>query len=212
MKRARSRHASRQSGSRQAQRRYLAHQIARLMWEESIEDFRLAKEKAVRRFGLRQAELPDNQEIAQELGAYSALFAGDQVNSRREILLLTGSKLMQLLEDYSPRLVGLEPEAALTPNSSLHIHVFSEHPEALDLFLQERGIGYQLEDRRFRFGREEYEYRPTYEFVFEGIEVKAAVFADLARSRVPLSPVDGRPMSRLTVRQVSELLEQAAAS
>lgn len=203
MARTRSRQQARQGG----QRRKLAHEIARMMWEYGIEDFRLAKEKAVKRMGLRQAELPDNKEIASELAAYSQLFAPVEVADHRQGLLSAASRLMEHLADFSPRAVGLDPGAVLTPATGLRLHLFCGHPEVVDIYLQERGIDYQLEDKRFRFGADDYEYYPTYRFEFEGVEVRATVFHADKHSRVPLSPVDGRPMRRLSRQDVQELLD-----
>ena len=186
-------------------RQQLAYQIARMMWEYGIEDFRLAKEKAMKQMGLRHAELPDNKEIARELSAYSALFASAEVGDYRQQLLEAASRLMRHLARFTPSAVGLGEEDVLTPNSGVHLHIFCDHPEVFDLYLQEMGVAYDLQDKRFRFGVEEYDYQPSYRFDFEGTEAEVTVFAETARSRVPLSPVGGQPMQRLKLAEVERL-------
>lgn len=194
---------SRTNSRHDVERRRLAHEIARMMWEYSIEDFRLAKDKAVKRMGLRYSELPDNRQIAEELSVYSALFAASEVADRRSQLLQAAEKLMHHFETYSPRLIGLEKGAVITPNSGLKLHIFCEHPEIIDLYLQEKGIEYQLKDKRFRFGAEDYEYRPTYCFDFEGVKAEVSAFSTTGRSRVPLSPVDGKPVQSMSLKDIA---------
>lgn len=197
----------RRGGARSTEgRQRLAYEIARIMWEYSIEDFRLAKEKAIRQLGLKHADLPDNREIARELEAYSAIFASGEVASQRSRLFGAADRLMKHLDDFSPKMVGIDEGAVITPHSRLRLHIFCEHPEVFDLYLQEMGIDYSLEDRRFRFAVDDYDYRPAYGFDFEGMETEVVVFPSANRSRVPLSPVDGRPIRRLSLKDVQQAL------
>lgn len=183
-------------------RQHLAYEIARLMWEYRIEDFRLAKDKAIRQLGLRQADLPDNREIARELTAYSALFAPEQARKQSTERIKVAWQLLTSLAAYQPRMTGLEAQAVDTPGAALQIHIFSDHPEQFDLELQSRGLDYELIDKRYRFGTDDYDTRPCYVFEVDGVTVRVTVFATSARSRIPLSAVDGKPMKRYSLREL----------
>ncbi len=185
----------------------LAHEIARMMWEYQIEDFKLAKDKIAKRMNLRHAELPDNLEITHAFNAYGNLFAANEVKGHRQRLLGSSCRLMAEIVQFDPRLVGFEPEAVTTLHRKLDIHVFCDQPESLDIFLHEQGYDYELEDKRFRFGQELYETRPCYQFAYEDIDVSLSVFRSGARNQVPLSPVSGKPMQRMSRQRVEQMLE-----
>ena len=73
------RNGARQNGPRGAMRARIAAAAARIMAEEGIDDFALAKRKAARRVGAPASEaLPANEEIEAELREYLALYQADE--------------------------------------------------------------------------------------------------------------------------------------
>ena len=70
-----SRTRNRQNGMRAA----IAAAAARIMAEDGIDDYAMAKRKAARRLGAPETEsLPANEEIASALRAYQLLYQADE--------------------------------------------------------------------------------------------------------------------------------------
>src|SRR5213083_103144 len=85
----------------------IAAAAARLMAEDGIDDFALAKRKAARQLGAADTQsLPRNDEIEAELRAYRALYQADEhpqlINELRRIAL----DAMRALERFSPYQIG----------------------------------------------------------------------------------------------------------
>src|SRR5438270_14025579 len=98
------RHSNRRSTDMRAR---IAAAAARLMAEDGIDDFALAKRKAARQLGAAQTEaLPRNDEIEAELSAYRALYQADEHPELIEELRGIALDAMQTLEQFSPYLTG----------------------------------------------------------------------------------------------------------
>ncbi|MGB1580085.1 MAG: hypothetical protein ACPHER_01095 [Nevskiales bacterium] len=173
------------------------------MHEQGIEDFQQAKRKVLQQPGLGDAALPSNEEIAAALREQLRLLAPDTCQS--EALLQQALELMRLFEPFGPRLSGRLAAGLVTEHSWLHLHLFCETAEEVDIYLQERGITYRPEDKRMRF-HDGQRNQPAFVFEYQGSKVLAVVFTPKQRSQAPLSPIDGKPMPRLKARQVAALL------
>lgn len=190
----------------QRQRQALADSVARLMREQGIQDFQLAKRKACAALGIKNGPLPDNREIAAALHLQESLFSGRDYPQRQQALLQLAMQLLAWLAPFAPRLSGQVAGGVITAHSRLQLHLFDDQPEAVDLFLQARGVDYRLEALRLRFS-DGYRRLPAYCFQQQGTEITAVLFSLRQRSQAPLSPIDGRPMKRLSQRQLGALLE-----
>ncbi len=196
-------------GKRYAARQHLAQQVARLMWEQGIQDYRLAKEKAARRLNVNHQHLPDNREIAEALRVHSRLFGAGEASRRTQDLLAAAVEVMRLLNSLQPRLVGSLLSGTVTPHSELELHLFSDTPEEAELLLQERGLACEWGDRRLRFGEADYRMLPALRFEWRAIGVKTVVFPLRGLRQAPLSPIDGKPMRRATLADAEGMLAAA---
>src|SRR5262252_3969357 len=83
----------------------IAAAAARIMAEDGIEDFALAKRKAARQLGAAEREgLPGNEEIEAELRAYRALYQADEHPERIAELRRVALEAMRALERFTPYL------------------------------------------------------------------------------------------------------------
>lgn len=192
----------------QSQRILLAQVAARLMHEQGIRDFRLAKEKAAARLGMdiRRGPLPKNVEIQAALAEHQRLFGGARHGDRLAELRLAALEAMRQLADYRPRLVGDVLSGLAGEHSDVQLHLFAEQSESLDLFLQSQGIPFELTERRFRYGRGEYRQYPAFRFAAGTVGIEAVVFPLAEIRRAPDSLVDGNPMARAKIAEVERLL------
>ena len=84
-------------------RRSIAALAARLMAEDGIADYGLAKRKAARQLGAPETEaLPNNAEIETELRAYQALYQVDEQRERLLDMRRAAAEVMRLLDPFKP--------------------------------------------------------------------------------------------------------------
>jgi len=187
----------------------VAEEAARIMREQGVRDFLLAKRKAADRLGVvdRNA-LPANQEISAALAAQQRLFGGpaheDNLRALREVAL----RAMALLERFNPRLVGAVLSGTATPHSDISLHLFAPTPEEVAFMLIERGIRYRTGDRRVRLANGEHASYPSFEFETASVPVDATVFPEYGLREAPSCPISGGPMRRARRDEVEALLEE----
>ena len=191
-------------------RQRIAHEAARLMVEHGIRDFHLAKRKAAEQLGADSRDLPRNDEIERERDTYRRLFGGDEHPRRLDALRRHALEAMRLLDPFRPRLVGPVLSGAVDRHSEICLHLFSDPPEDVAVFLLENRIVHDQGEARVRFRAGEHARLPAFRFIAGGSPVELVVFSARVRRRVPLSPVDGRPMRRAKLAEVAALAEARA--
>jgi len=196
------------NGHRDNLRRRIALEAARIIAEEGITDYLLAKRKAAQRLGAMDlAGLPKNSEIEAALGERLRLFDGDSHNHRLRTLRSTAREIMQVLEQFQPRLVGSVLSGVVTDHSDVTLHLFADTPESVALALMERAVPYELTERRLRYLTDRTESYPCYRFVAGETGVEGTVFPLLGMRQAPCCPIDGRPMRRAGIAEVESLLD-----
>jgi hypothetical protein len=189
------------------QRLRIAQEAARLMADEGIHDFAAAKRKAVDRLGLAGLRnLPGNLEIEQALIAHQQLFRSATQPQRLRHLRQVALDAMREFAAFHPRLVGPVLAGTADAHSPVQLHLFADTPEQLDLFLMERRIPYEWDARVVRLAADRPERLPVCRFTAGDVVVEMTVFPVDGLRQAPLSPVDGRPMRRLPLQGVEELL------
>lgn len=189
-------------------REHIANGAARLIVDQGIRDYHVAKRKAAQQLGATGAgQLPGNDEIEQAVHTYQRLFRSDSQPQRLAQLRGVAIRAMQFLSRFDACLVGPVLRGTADQYSEVNLHLFSEPFEEVGLFLLEHTIPYQLGERRFRLSAEEFRSYPTYAFVAEDVPVELVVFPFRDRRHPPLSPIDGRPMRRATLAHVEAMAE-----
>lgn len=177
------------------------------MQAEGLTDFRAAKTKAAERLGLgRNAPLPDNAEIEAALAEHSRIFHGDAQPALVTALRTAAREMMRDLAVFQPRLAGDVLRGTATTHSVIELHLFSDTVEAVAAALDGLGIRHQDGARRLRFRRDEVETLPLLRFSARECDFAGTVFPLRLRGQAPLSPVDGRPMQRASLKELAGLL------
>jgi hypothetical protein len=188
-------------------RQALAQEAARIMAEHGIEDFLQAKRKAADRLGVNDVSvLPKNIEIEMALRAHQRLFGREThdttLKEQRRVALDT----MQMLAEFTPRLVGSVLTGTATDYSDINLHLFAETSEAVAIRLIETGVPHEFYERRVKMDSERSVNYPALKFEAQGRTIDATVFPIDGIRQSPYSPVDGRPMKRADAREVAELI------
>jgi len=190
-------------------RRAIAQEAARIMSEHGIDDYLLAKRKAAERLGVTDAaSLPRNTEIETALAEYQRLFGADShpqtlAEQRRAAL-----DAMELLREFQPRLVGAVLAGTATPHADIDLHVFADTPEAVALKLIDCGIRHEMLERRVKMYTDRSVSLPSVRFNARDRVIDATVFPVDGLRQAPFSPVDGKPMRRAAIGELTALLDE----
>jgi hypothetical protein len=189
-------------------RQAIAQEAARLMAEQGIDDFLLAKRKAAERMGAADVSvLPRNSEIEAALADYHRLFGNQTHGATLRALRETSLKTMELFKDFAPRLVGPVLSGTASAHSEISLHLFADRAESVAIRLMERNIPHQSAERRLRYEPDRVVAYPAFRFVAGNQPVDVVVFPVDGIRQAPSSPVDGKPMRRGDVTEVLSLLE-----
>lgn len=193
----------------QRNRLRVAQEAARLMSEHGIRDFHHAKLKAAERLGILDTQaLPRNLEVEQALREHQRLFLADSqpqlLRQRREAAV----EAMRFLAPFEPRLVGAVLEGTADAHSAVCLHVYSDDPEAVVLYLRERGVPIETQVRRLRYGRDDQPEYPVLLFAADELPFDLTVLPRDALRQAPLDRADDRPMRRASLAQVEMLLDE----
>ncbi len=191
-----------------ALRRTLALEAAKIMAEEGVRDFRLAKRKAAGRLGVATSgqSMPTNREIEEALAEHQRLFGGPDHEAGLAALRTAAAEAMRLFGEYEPRLVGPVLRGTAAPVSPVNLHLFSDAAEQVALHLMGAGIPYEEATRRLRLPDGRANDYPVFRFVAGDTAIEATVFPRVELRQAPVSPVDGRPMARANLKEVERLL------
>jgi hypothetical protein len=193
-------------------RRALAQEAARIMSEQGIDDFLLAKRKAAERLNVSDASvLPKNIEIEAALAEHHRLFNAQHHDSTVANLRRTAIQAMRLLREFEPRLVGPVLAGTASAHSEINLHLFADSSETVAMKLLEQGIPHEIAERRLRYERDRIVAYPAFRFVAGQQPIDAVVFPIDGIRQSPASPVDGKPMRRGAVEDIEALLRSAVS-
>lgn len=191
-------------------RQILAQEAARIICEQGIQDYRLAKMKAAERLGMREhGALPGNPEIEKAVSEHLALFGRESHSGLLNALRRAAVSAMELLSGFSPRLVGPVLHGTAGESSAVNLHVFTDTPEQLARALDEAGISYKPFERRLKSSRHSVASYAAFRFDHDDAMIEATVFPFDGIRQSPISPIDGKPMRRADVGAVHDLLEES---
>jgi len=197
------RHSTRDRQMRQR----IAQEAARLIVSEGIRDYLVAKRKAAVRLGAPDTQnLPRNIEVEAELAAYQRLFLEQEQPLHLQALRMAAAEAMRFFERYDARLTGSVLSGTASEHSDINLHLFAESPEEITLFLMESQVPFEESQRRLRLNQDDYEIYPAIRFLAGEMQIEAVIFPLNGLRQAPRSPLDGKPMSRASLRRVEELL------
>jgi hypothetical protein len=200
------RKSTRQAGMRLR----IAAAAARIMAEDGIDDFAMAKRKAARQLGASDTEsLPGNDEIEVELRAYRALYQADEHPARVTELRRIALSAMRALEHFNPYLTGPVLKGIAGQYAEIELQLFPESTKEVELFLLDRNIPYATHEGR-RYSGDRAQAMSVLSLAWEGAPLKLAVFDPRAERLALKSSQAGRVMDRAGIAEVGALLRNAS--
>ena len=189
----------------------IAAVAARLMAEDGIDDFALAKRKAARQLGAPQSEaLPGNDEVESELRAYRALYQAEEHPERIAELRRIALDDMLAFERFNPYLTGAVLKGTAGPYAEIELQLFPESPKELEIFLLERGLSFTTHEGR-RFSGDRAHAMSVFSLNWQEAPLKLSVF-DPRDERVALKTSQaGKVMERAGLAEVGALVQETSA-
>jgi hypothetical protein len=185
----------------------IAATAARIMAEEGIDDFALAKRKAARRLGATDSEaLPANDEIEAELRDYLALYQADEHPERITELRRIALEAMQALERFSPYLTGPVLAGLAGQYAEIDLQLFPESSKEVELFLLDRDIAYDASDER-RYTGDRARAVAVITLAWQGVPLRLSVFDPRDERAAMKTTQAGRVAARAGIAEVRTLLD-----
>ena len=184
----------------------IAAAAARIMAEDGVDDFALAKRKAARVLGAAETEaLPANEEIEAELRAYRALYQADEHPRRIAELRAVALEAMRALERFHPYLTGPVLTGLAGPYAEIDLQLFPESAKEVELFLLERGIAFETQESR-RYSGDRVHAASIFRLPWRDCPLRLSVF-DPRDERLALKTSQaGQVLQRAGISEVSALL------
>jgi len=193
-------------------RRMIAQEAARLMYEEGINEYRDAKRKAAKHFGPEKvlslgSHLPSNAEIHEELQRLIGIYEEKLLPERLLHMRILALRYMELLEPFSPYLVGSVLGGAVTERSDIDLHIFAESSEEIEEYLTEKGIPFEQDAVTIRKGGEFHQYLHIY-IEDEGTIIECSVYPLEDIHLRTKSSITGRPIERANAKKLTKIIEE----
>ncbi len=183
----------------------IAHLAARLMAQDGIEDYALAKRKAARQAGVPDTrQLPDNDEIDAALKLYRELYQREYPAQLRELRQLA-LEVMDEFAQFDPYLSGSVLKGNAGKYAAINLQLFTDSAKSVEHFLLNRRIDFRTDESRLYAGDMALEV-PVLSFDRDGVEIHLTILSSRdQRMQLKTSP-QGRPLERARREAVAALL------
>ncbi|MEC5398126.1 hypothetical protein [Uliginosibacterium sp. H1] len=186
-------------------RRNIATVAARLIAEEGIADFALAKRKAARQLGVGENEaMPTNGEIEEALRTHQILFHDDDHDDRLRAMRETAVDVMRLLSPFRTYLTGMALDGTASAFSEVELEVYADSAKDVEIYLL--GEGLEPEHREVRRNGPD-SPEAILVFDYDEVPVKLRVFDPVVERSGRRS--GGKPVERARIEAVQALLAAA---
>ncbi len=193
-------------------RQLVADEAARLIYDEGLKDYRVAKVRAAEQLGVsnQNAAQPTNEQIEAAIHKRIRLFDAETqpilLKHHRQVAL----EAMDFLKNYNPYLTGSALEGTSSEHSAVTLLLAADSPEEVIFFLEDHQIPFQSFDRKIRLGNKQAEYFPLLRFYADDVEVELMILPyDERFANSPISPITGKAMKRADQKKLKILLDQA---
>jgi hypothetical protein len=202
---------ARRNNKQTGTRARIAAAAARLMAEDGIDDFALAKRKAAKQLGALDSQaLPGNDEIEAELRAYLALYQADEHPQRVAELREIALDAMRTLERFSPYLTGPVLKGIAGPYAEIELQLFPDSVKEVEIFLLDRNVSYATHEGK-RYAGDRAHAVSVLTLTWRGVPLRLSIF-DPRDERVALKTSQaGRVMDRAGIAEVGALLRNESA-
>lgn len=181
------------AAKRNLTRERIAHLAARLIAEDGVHEYGLAKRKAAQQIGAPDTRnLPNNAEVEQALRAFRALYQSDEHPELLRELRLAALEAMEWLAPFDPQLTGAVLNGTAGRYADVSLQLQAESVKDVEYFLMRENVSYRTGERRQNIGGTPRSL-PTFSLVRDGVPLTLTVYAP-GDPRGPARGADGEPL------------------
>jgi hypothetical protein len=181
------------AAKRNLTRERIAHLAARLIAEDGVHDYGLAKRKAAQQIGAPDTRnLPNNAEVEQALRAFRALYQSDEHPELLRELRLAALAAMEWLAAFDPQLSGSVLNGTAGRYADVNLQLQAESVKDVEYFLMRENVSYRSGERRQSHGGA-VRSLPTFSLVRDGVPLTLTVYSP-GDPRGPARGADGEPL------------------
>ncbi len=189
-------------------RRQIAFEAAQMMYRRQESEYYRAKQKAAKRIcrgWVKPGDLPSNAEIRDMIQMFARTHEGDERGKRLRDMRLEALRMMRLLCGYRPRLIGSVLTGHVRQGSDIDLHLFSDSVSAVSAALEREGIVHEIERKQVRKQGEERIF--VHIHIADRYPFELTIYAADQAHVVFKSSVTGKPIERVSIRELEQLLE-----
>ena len=190
-------------------RQAIALEAARLMYERVESEYFTAKRKAAKRLcrsWVTPEDLPSNAEIREQIQVFARIHEGDRRTEHLRDMRLDALRLMRLLRQFRPRLIGSVMTGHVRKGSDIDIHVFSDSVGLITDLLEQEGYQHDVERKQVMKHGEGRIF--THIHVHARFNFELTVYAEDKAHYVFKSSITGKAIERASIRELEELMER----
>lgn len=191
----------------------ITQEAARLMYEEGVKEYYVAKRMASKRLlgqvgqhnlRFRPQDLPSNGEIRDALLIHADLIEGKERTDRLFAMRVVALQAMRSLLPFHPAIIGSVSTGHVRRGSDIDLHAFTEDPEILEDHLDDLGWDYESQEVTIRKHGGFRDYLHYY--VEDRFPIEITVYPPHERRVQQRSSTDGKPIRRLDADALEQLL------
>src|SRR5947199_3523423 len=184
-------------------RQAIALEAARLMYERAESEYYTAKRKAAKRVCRQQVkpeDLPSNAEIREQIQLFARIHEGEKRTQHLREMRLDALRLMRVLRQFRPRLIGSVMTGHVRKGSDIDLHLFSDHLEPITSALEEEGLQYDVERKHLEKHGEARVF--THVHVHDTFNFELTIYAEDQAHYVFKSSITGKAIERASTREL----------
>jgi len=177
------------------------------MYFEGVTQYFDAKRIAAKRICKGKSQFfPSNGDIS---NAVYQLSLQDQEFDRSDVLFrmrLKALDIMQLLDCFSPRLIGSVSTGKIKRTSDIDLHVFCDDIELLTTFLSDENITFEQNEVMIMKNNKPTLYQHIY--ILNEFDIELSVYPVNELRMTSRSSTDGKPIVRMSKFKLERMIEQ----
>jgi len=188
-------------------RRQVAFEAARLMYVREESEYFRAKLKAARRIArgdFKPGDLPSNREIREQVRLWAQLQEGDRRTENLRDMRLEALRMMRILKNFRPRLIGSTLTGHVRRGSDIDLHLFSDSVEAVASILDEHALAYDVQRKQVRKQGEERVF--VHIHINDRFPFELTIYARDKAHFVFKSSITGKAIERASIAELEQLL------
>jgi hypothetical protein len=190
-------------------RQQIAFEAARLMYDRVETEYFTAKRKAAKRLckgTVKPNDLPSNAEIREQIQLFARLHEGESRTQNLKNMRLEALKLMRILRQFRPRLIGSVMTGHVRKGSDIDLHLFCDSVELITSLLENEGYRFEVERKQVVKHNEARVF--THVHVEDRFNFELTVYAEDKAHYVFKSSITGKAIERASIRELEELIER----